>query len=461
MRGFNWCGRQLSLAAILALGTTTSTAAAGESWAIVDVSVVAMGEDSVVPRQTVLVRDGHIVAVDAVGAVAVGNARLIDGRGRFLMPGLAEMHAHIPPTPDSAADTLDTLALYVANGITLARGMLGAAHHLELRDRAARGEILAPRIYTSGPSLNGQSVTSPDEGRAMVAEQHEVGYDFLKIHPGLDTASFVAIAVAAREAGMPFAGHVSEEVGLAAALTAGQASIDHLDQYLPALLRDDAPSRGVPSQFFGWNLAAEVDPGKIAPLADATSVAGVWNVPTQSLIEQLLLAERTTEQLLARPEMRYVSAATAENWTNAKARIMADPAYSPELARQFVEVRRRLIKALHDADAGLLLGSDAPQIFNVPGFSIHEELRLLVESGLTPHDALATGTVNVARFLGEEREFGRVAEGHRADLLLLAANPLDDVANVRQRVGVMLGGRWFPEDVLQARIEEIAVRHGR
>jgi imidazolonepropionase-like amidohydrolase len=460
MSGFNGCAGLLALAAMVAAGNT-ATAATAEAWAIVDVSVVSMADDSVVPRQTVLVRDGHIVAVDAVDAVAVGNARLIDGRGRFVMPGLAEMHAHIPPAPQTADETFDTLALYVANGITLARGMLGAAQHLELRERAARGEILAPRIYTSGPSLNGQSVTSPDAGRAMVAEQHEAGYDFLKIHPGLGTASFVAIVAAAREAGMPFAGHVSEEVGLAAALTAGQASIDHLDQYIPALLRDDAPGRGAPSQFFGWNLAAEVDLGKIAPLADATAAAGVWNVPTQSLIEQLLLAERSADELLARPEMRYVSAATAQDWAHAKDRVLENPAYSPELARQFVEVRRRLIKALHDADAGLLLGSDAPQIFNVPGFSIHEELRLLVESGLTPYEALATGTVNVARFLGEEREFGRVAEGHRADLLLLAANPLDDVANVRQRVGVMLGGRWLPEEDLQARLEEIAVRHAR
>jgi imidazolonepropionase-like amidohydrolase len=157
--------------------------------------------------------------------------------------------------------------------------------------------------------------------------------------------------------------------------------------------------------------------------------------------------------------MRYVAAATAQRWAEAKTAVMADPVYTPELARQFVDVRRRLIKALQDADAGLLLGSDAPQTFNVPGFSIHDELRLLVEAGLTPYEALATGTVNVARFLGEERAFGRVAVGHRADLLLLAANPLEDVGNLRQPLGVMLNGRWLPAEELQARLEEIAARY--
>jgi imidazolonepropionase-like amidohydrolase len=448
--------RWLAIVCLVLPGMVTART---QTWAFVDVAVVAMNDDSVDQHHTVLVRDGRIVAVGATGSVSVGNAQVIDGRGRFLMPGLAEMHARIPPAPEYAEEALDVLALYVANGITLARGMLGAPHHLKLRERAARNRILAPRIYTSGPSLDGRSVASPEVGRAMVVEQHEAGYDFLKIDPGLDIASFVAIVAAAREVGIPFAGHVSDAVGLAAALTAGQASIDHLDQYMPALSRKDATGTSRPIQLFGWNLAADVDSARIAPLAAATAAAGVWNVPTQSLMEQLLLAERPTEELLARPEMRYVAPATAQRWAEAKAAVMADPAYSPELARQAVDIRRRLIKALHDADAGLLLGSDAPQIFNVPGFSIHEELRLLVEAGLTPYEALATGTVNVARFLGEDRVFGRVAVGHRADLLLLDANPLEDVANVREPVGVMVNGRWLPAEDLQARLEEIAARH--
>ncbi|MFU8815355.1 MAG: amidohydrolase family protein, partial [Pseudomonadales bacterium] len=359
----------LTVAAAAVALPGTAGASPEQAWAIVDVAVVDVAAGRAVPGQTVLIRGGRIAAVGPSETVAVGDVGIIDGRGRYLLPGLAEMHAHIPPQPDAGQETLDTLLLYVANGITLARGMLGAPHHLDLRRRAARGEILAPRIHTSGPSLNGQSVTSPEAGAAMVIAQHEAGYDFLKIHPGLDESSFAAIAAAANAVGMPFSGHVSAHVGLAAALAAGQASIDHLDEYLPALLPDDSPRHGAPSQFFGWNLAAGIDPEKIPLVAAATRDAGVWNVPTQSLIEQLLLAERSAEALLARPEMIYVTAQTAQRWAEAKARVMADPAYHPQLARQFVDVRRRLIKALHDAGAGLLLGSDAPQVFNVPGFS--------------------------------------------------------------------------------------------
>jgi imidazolonepropionase-like amidohydrolase len=146
-------------------------------------------------------------------------------------------------------------------------------------------------------------------------------------------------------------------------------------------------------------------------------------------------------------------------WVERKEGMLADPAYKPELARQFIEVRGKLIKTLHEEGAGLLLGSDAPQIFNVPGFSIHHELRMLVEAGLTPYQALATGNVNVAKFLGEEDEFGTVAVGQRADLVLLEANPLEDIRNFSQRAGVMLGGRWLPAAVLRAGLEEIAQRH--
>jgi imidazolonepropionase-like amidohydrolase len=433
---------------------------AGAARAFVGVTVIPMDAPRVIADQTVVVRGGTITAMGPAAAVDAGDAVVIDARGRFLMPGVAEMHAHIPPQPDRAQDTLDTLFLYVANGITLARGMLGAPHHLELRAQAARGEIVAPHIVTSGPSLNGRSVASPEAGRAMVAEQSAAGYDFLKIHPGLDRARYDAIVEAAHEHGIPFAGHVPEAVGLAGALEAGQATIDHLDEYLPALLREGSPLTGTPARFFGWNLAGDADEHRITELARRTRDAGVWNVPTQSLIEQLLLPERTALELLARSEMRFVTRATAEHWARSKADAMADPEYDPALARRFVDIRRRLIKALHDAGAGLLLGSDAPQIFNVPGFSIHEELRLLVVAGLDPWEALATGNVNVARFLGAADAFGQVAVGMRADLVLLERNPLEDVGHFRDPLGVMIAGRWHDRTALAAGLEAIAVRRG-
>jgi imidazolonepropionase-like amidohydrolase len=430
--------------------------------AIVDVNVVPMDRERVIPSQTVVIRGGRIAEIGPSDRVGVPQgANRIDGRGRYLMPGLAEMHAHIPPRPRNEQEALDVLFLYAANGITFARGMLGAPQHLQLRDRAARGEIVSPRIYTSGPSLNGNSVASPAAGRAMVAEQKKAGYDFLKIHPGLDRARFDAIVEAARRHGIDFAGHVSYLYGLPRALEAGQVTVDHLDEYIRPLLRDGSRLANETPVFFGINLVTDVDDAKIAPLARRTREAGVWNVPTQSFIEHLALPEPDAETLGSRPEMQYLPPATVRQWVQRKKEFVADAGYDPAIAERFVEVRRKLIKALHDEGAGLLLGSDAPQLFNAPGFSMHHELRMLVDAGLTPYQALATGNVNVAKFLGEEREFGTVTAGKRADLILLDANPLESVANVQKRAGVMLNGRWLPEAEIQAELKRIAARAAR
>jgi imidazolonepropionase-like amidohydrolase len=454
--------RKLATAMIAAILAVPAAAipASPQTTVFVNVTVIPMDTDRTIPSQTVVVRDGRIAEMGAAGDVQPPEgAQVIEGQGRYLMPGLAEMHAHIPPQPDETQWTRDILFLYVANGITFARGMLGAPHHLELREQAVRGEIVAPRIYTSGPSLNGNSVASPEAGREMVAEQKAAGYDFLKIHPGLDRARYDAIVVAANEHGIAWAGHVPHEVGLMRALEAGQATVDHLDAYFPTLLRDGSMKADASPSFFGWNLADEVDEAKIRPLARDTQAAGVWNVPTESLIQHVLLPSPTTEDLAAREEVRFVPPGLRAQWAQSKDRVLRNPDYDADLARRFVAIRGQLIKALHDEGAGLLLGSDAPQVFNVPGFSIHHELRMLVEAGLTPYEALATGNLNVAKFLGEEDQFGRVAAGQRADLMLLDANPLDDVSHIRALAGVMLHGRWLPAAELQAGLEEIAARH--
>jgi imidazolonepropionase-like amidohydrolase len=182
-------------------------------------------------------------------------------------------------------------------------------------------------------------------------------------------------------------------------------------------------------------------------------------VPTDSLIHHVLLPTPSTDDMAARPEMRYVPPAMLAQWRQARGNFQSAPEYKPETARRFVQLRGKIIKALNDEGAGLLLGSDAPQWFNVPGFALHRELRYLVDAGLTPYQALATGTSNVSRFLGTPMDFGTVATGRRADLILLEANPLADVGNVQRRAGVMLGGRWLPESEIQAGLARIAQRY--
>jgi imidazolonepropionase-like amidohydrolase len=423
--------------------------------AFVGVHVVPMDSERVLRDQTVVVRDGRIAEIGPrASLLPPDGARVVDAAGRYLMPGLTEMHAHIP-SPQQGEDTIErTLFLYLSNGVTTVRGMLGHPRHLELRAEAEANRILSPRIYTSGPSLNGNSAPTPEAAIRMVEEQHAAGYDFLKLHPGLTRPVFDAIVAAARRVGIPFAGHVSADVGLTAALEAGQASVDHLDGYIEALAGRGDGFSAQESGFFGIGLVDRMDGSRIPELAAATRAAGVWNVPTQSLLEHLL-GTAEPEVMAAWPEMRYMPTATVEQWAARTRSMRASPAAAPDRAARFIDARRRLILELHRAGAGLALGSDAPQLWNVPGFSIHRELRMLVESGLTPYDALATGTREAARYFGTE-DWGTVMPGRAADLILLDANPLDDIRNVARPVGVMVRGQWLPAEEIAARLEAVA-----
>ncbi len=426
-----------------------------DATAFVNVNVLPMTSERVIEQQTVVVDGGSIVALGPVDTVPIPEgARVVDGTDRYLMPGLAEMHAHVP-----AADSPDLdryFALYVANGVTTIRGMLGQSSHLGLRDALAAGKAFGPRLVTSGPSLNGRSVTGPEHARELVRAQHAAGYDFIKIHPGLTLEEFEAAAATANELGIPFAGHVPVAAGVRRALALKMATIDHLDGYFAALLPADSLGRGGYGGFFDVFLAGEIDAGQIARLARETAAAGTWNVPTEVLVEQLIDATPVAA-LRNRPEMHFMPQATVDGWVSAKQAQLADRDYDPEVAALAVELRRRLIRELHRAGARLLLGADSPQIFNVPGFATHRELDALVAAGLTPYEALHAGTAAAAEFLGGNA--GSVAVGRDADLVLLDANPLDDIGNSRRIHGVMLRGAWYPAAQLEARLSPYRSGH--
>ena len=432
------------------------TAAGDSVVAFVDVTVIPMDRERSLPHSTVLVQGGRILKVGPALQVAVPEGAIkVAGKGRFLIPGLAEMHAHIPGGQASDTEVQRTLFLYVAGGITTIRGMLGHPHHLELRARAGRPDVISPWIYTAGPSFNGNTVPTVESAISRVAEQKEAGYDFLKIHPGIKREVFDALSAAAQRAGLRLAGHVPLDVGLERALEARYASIDHLDGYVEAMVRADSPVSPAQSQFFGLNLGEHLDESRIPSLVRATKDAGVWNVPTQTLLENLA-SDVSAKALTRRPEMRFVPAATLYEWAAAKSAILSETGSSAESARRTLAVRRKLIRALHAGGAGLLLGSDAPQFYNVPGYSIHHELEAMVAVGLTPYQALETGTRNVALFFGTQAEAGTIDAGKRADLVLLDADPLADIRNTSKRAGVMLHGRWLSQSMIDARLAAIA-----
>jgi imidazolonepropionase-like amidohydrolase len=462
----NRFARRLAPVALLVAAAAACVApgppAAAQEGVIVfrNVNVIPMDSERVLADQTVIVRDGRIAQIAPAAEVAVPQAAtVVDGTGKYLLPGMAEMHAHIP-TPQGGQAAVDrTLFLYLAGGVTTIRGMLGHPSHLELRERSARNEIAAPRIYTSGPSFSGGSASDPAAAAAMVRQQKEAGYDFLKLHPGLSRAAFDAIVAAADDVDIPFAGHVSAEVGLARALEAEYASIDHLDAYVEALAGHLDGFGGVNAGFFGFNLTDRADAGRIAELAEATEDADVWNVPTQSLMESLA-GTTPTDEMARWPEMRYMPPATVEDWVERKRDFRAAEGYTPERAQRYLQIRRQLIKALHDAGARLILGSDAPQWWNVPGFSARRELEYMVTAGLTPFQALQMATTSAAEYFDAEDEWGTVTTGRSADLILLDANPLQDITNLWQQSGVMVRGRWLPGDEIQRRLDEIATQVG-
>lgn len=434
---------------LLALTLALPSALLAQPTAFVNVNVVPMTSETVIEQQTVLVHDGLIEAIGHVDEVRIPeDARVIDGTDRYLMPGLAEMHAHVP---DADSPNLDRdFSLYVANGVTTVRGMLGKPSHLALRQDLLDDKIFGPRLFTSGPSLNGRSVTGPAHAKQKVEEQHAAGYDFIKVHPGLNSAEFEALAETANALGMPYAGHVPVAAGVTRVLELDMATIDHLDGYFAALLPVSSHGSGGYGGFFDVMLADELDADRIADIARATAEAGTWNVPTQVLVE-LRVNETPVSELRNRPEMRYMPEATVQRWADAKTQTLLESDFDPAVAALAIELRRKLILELHHAGAGLLLGSDSPQVFNVPGFATHRELDALVAAGLTPFEALRTGTVAVDEFLGSNT--GIVAVGREADLVLLDANPLVDIRNSRRIHGVMMRGQWHAAATLSRGLE--------
>ena len=444
----------IAAAFVAARGMAPAPNQADGTIAFVGVNVVPMDREHVLANQTVVVQDGRIVSVaPAADARIPASARKIDGAGRWLMPGLAEMHGHVPGPEDPVyRDAM--LFLYVANGVTTVRNMAGNASHLAVRDRIAKGELPGPTLHTASPWLSEAVAGTPDKARQAVRDYRASGYDLIKIG-SVPRDAYLAMAETANEIGMPFGGHIPEGVRLTDALGSRQTSIDHFDRYVEFLVPEGTNTAGRPAGFFGSGWVQFVDERRIHDAVKRTIAAGTWNVPTLSLVEHLASAE-TPEAMIAWPEMRYMPKRVLDGWVKAKREFAARPDFQPDAARRLVELRRRLLRELHAAGAPIALGSDAPQFFNVPGFSIHHEMRMMQAAGLTPYQVLASGTREAARYFGPKAGFGTIAPGQRADLILLTANPLENLANVERRAGVMVRGHWLPESEIQARLEKIA-----
>ena len=446
----------VALAAALAFG---SLSVAADQLVVFDgVSVVQTEDGALVEDQVVIVEGNRIEHVGPRGARELPeDALIIDGSGRFLMPGLAEMHGHLPFAGPEDQAVADLLFLYLANGVTLVRGLQGHPDQLRVREAIRDGELLGPRLVLGSPAMGWGNTPTADVAPGLVQSFAEAGFDLVKIGEGPSPEAYAALVEAAAEHGLTLAGHVPDAVGLEGVMMAGQVTIDHLDNYVEELVpesdrADIAPLWGVAS------VADRADLGRLDGLVEMTVEHGMAQVPTMVLWETFFGGEPAASIRANMPEVRYMPTETVEAWMRSLEGLRERVGH-PAGARQVVTLRRLVFQRLHQAGVPFLLGTDSPQLFSVPGFSTHREMALWVQLGMTPAEVIHTGTWAVAAHFDELDKAGSVAAGKRADLILLDANPLDDIHAIAEaRAGVMIDGQWLSEASIRDRLEEIAAR---
>ncbi len=422
--------------------------------------------------QDVLICGQQIRAIGDVGSLEVPpETTRIDGAGKVLMPGLTDGHVHLNAPLD--------LELNLAWGVTSVRNLFGNPLSLNLRERVRTGELWGPRMWTAGPIIDGDpalwpgsaAVATADAARSAVKDQAEAGYDFIKVYSLLRPEPFFAALEAAQEAGLKVGGHVPLSVPLADAVEAGMDFIEHLQEFLPAMQAADSELQTMSKadrRKLGFSdrarLSAEgFDPKRLPEVAQLMVKHKVWNIPTFLVLERISAsAQQKSEWFETHPQMRTQGQMTENFWNPANDFRLQNVTEEQLLARQrSARLHMPIVKALHDAGAELMLGTDTPNPFVFPGYSVHEELRRFVEAGLSPWQALRTATVQPARFLGQEAVFGQVKAGLEADLLLLDADPLQDIANTERIFGVITRGRWLDRATLTAKVNAVAKAYGK
>ena len=419
----------------------TSPSAAQRPIAFTHINVID-GTDSM-PRldQTVVVRGNRISAVGATRSTPVpSDARVVDARGQYLIPGLWDMHVHTSIVGGRAL-----LALYVANGVTGVRDMAGDWDTLtKWRREIAANQLVGPRIVASGPYLEGGDVPiphiltrTPEEGAAGVDSLVKLGVDFIKVHGQLTRPTYFAIARRAREKGIPFAGHVSQAVGSADASDSGQKSIEHM-LAIPAPCTP-AESLALKPRFTVQSAVGRCSSRDLTPLYQRFVRNGTWVTPTFT----------AAYEVSAWPSRVVPGDSLAHYLPDALIKFVAEifpmpdsiPPGADSVGRAMFAKRLAQAATMRAAGVHIMTGTDAPLRNSPPGFGLHEELALLVRGGMSTFDAICAATIEPARYLGMLDSAGTIARGKIADLVLLSGNPLRDISQTRRIVAVVANGR--------------------
>jgi imidazolonepropionase-like amidohydrolase len=428
---------------LLLLLAATPVAASTQEIVITGVTVIDVERGARIPARTVVIRDGRIVAISPTRTRLSESARTIDGRGRFLIPGLWDMHLH-SPLP-SAERLLQQLVHW---GVTAVRDMgSDAAMILAWRSAIASGTLTGPRIYFAGPILDGPlsrpmpaehrrwriEVTSVAQAERVVDSLAALGVDFIKVHERLAPEIFRAIVRRAADRGLHAAGHIPSRAGPDAAIAARLRSVEHLVNVpIPCGAESPAiqPRTGF-ERIFG--VCATSD---LRPLYDRFAAAGMWHTPTLVVQQRIALGTRGVR---GDPG----TAGLPDDLRETMERVMPEDPQMTAASRRRIErlfaKRVEQAGAMHRAGVKLLAGSDGPLV--AAGWALHEELALLVRAGLTPAEALRAATLEAARYFGVADSVGTIAVGKRADLVLLDTDPLRDIRNTRRIRAVFVNGR--------------------
>jgi Amidohydrolase family len=436
-----------------------------------NVNVVNTRDGGIEQGVTVVITNDRITGVGKVGFVAQGrNIQVINANGKYLIAGLWDMHVH-SAFVSPAWDERVIYPLYIANGVTGVRDMGGDPDALERRrSRIESGELPGPHMLFAGPFLAGGksdqqtiAVNTAEEARRAVDAVKSRGEDFVKILSNVPRDSYFAIADEAAKRNISFVGHVPYSVSAREAVTAGQRSIEHLSgiplacssreeelrgQELTALANRDYASY----QKLGNQVAATYDQGKARTLFLQIAQSSTWQVPT--LVWTQTASRIDDPNLESDPRLKYVPASVREQWNPKKLRKNTSPEELAELKAEAVRVVE-LVKAMHGAGVQFMAGTDGPDPFVFPGFSLHDELEWLVKSGFTPLQALQSATFNPALFLAKLDKYGVAETGHAADLVLLDDNPLQDIRNTRKIFAVVMGGEYYSREALDKMLEQV------
>ena len=442
--------------------------------AFVHVNVVPMTSEVIAKDQTVLIEGDRIIAVGPRRSVSIPeNATIIDGEGAYLMPGLADMHMHTRQDWDTDAWSVSPLVLYLANGVTTIRdfGPSGEdlTYALEWRDQIQAGTRIGPTIYASGKILFASPLGDP---QGLVRENHQLGFDFLKLYSYLSTADAHEALATAIELGMYTSGHVPYAIGLENILADGMNEIAHVEELLFEFIEYDRKKQLTPDAWLSYLINSAMGQFDLSSAFIEAEFAHQHTETMQHILDELraygtpicttmvvddVIQHKLFEldAFLARPEIGFIPTAYLDLLRSGKEKHQLQFSGIEDLAVYKYGIDRWLLTELHQAGVPLLLGTDSGIMAIIPGFSIHDELRILVENGFSPYEAIKAGTVNasavVERMVGED-DFGTVEVGKRADLLFLSGNPLEDMRAIRDLRGVMAAGRWYSREALDQMI---------